>query len=294
MDPTARCISTPETAVSMSDINADVATIKALREQLNATLTAAPPKSQICEGEGVLESIAQIAEKYGVRAVGFADVEPLACRDAKTRVEPGGVTEWLINKAGIHFPHCIVMSMEMNKEDIDKAPGPEAQAEVTRVYYKLGRACMEVAESLRSQGYYATVGHPLGGDTLYTVLAERAHMGTPGRQGLIMAPGVGPRHRLGVVYTSITDLPTPQRTNSPAPEYFPIFQQVCAKCTRCSVNCPAGAILDQTVTSPNGNVTRIDPVKCRAYFSTHDSCGVCLRECSLVGVSIEDLKSRRL
>lgn len=74
-------------------------------------------------------------------------------------------------------------------------------------YLQTGIVANKITNLLRQMGFGAQSGPGLGGQTVYPVLAEHAGLGAFGRHGLIITPENGPTHRLGVVYTNITNLP---------------------------------------------------------------------------------------
>lgn len=82
---------------------------------------------------------------------------------------------------------------------------------IYRAYEKTGVIADSLAKLLRKMGFGAHSGPGMGGPTIYPVLAEKAGIGTFGLNGLIITPENGPRHRVGVVYTNIKNLPRIRR-----------------------------------------------------------------------------------
>jgi epoxyqueuosine reductase len=147
---------------------------------------------------------------------------------------------------------------------------------------------------LRKMGFGAHAGSGIGGLTNYSILAVKAGIGTFGRSGLIITPENGPRHRLGVVYTNIRNLPTIQK------EDFSWVEKFCEKCGKCVRVCPANAIYNKPLMGDaiynkplmgdNGYKIYIDPLKCGAYFSKNYACGICIKECPFNIAGYEKIK----
>nr|MDO8080780.1 4Fe-4S dicluster domain-containing protein [Candidatus Freyarchaeota archaeon] len=173
----------------------------------------------------------------------------------------------------ILYPNAIVLAMEMEKSEINKAPEQDAGVESIRVYAELGEAANKIAKFLRNHGFKAQVSHPLGGLVLYPLLAAKAGLGYPGRHGLLITPKFGPRQRLAAVFTDIRNMPY---TDSQEHKWISDF---CSNCGLCVKECPSGAILETPIVNQNGTQTTIDQKKCFPYFATNFGCSVCIKVC---------------
>ena len=181
--------------------------------------------------------------------------------------------QWVFRDKAILHDNAIVLTMEMDRERMDKAPSPDTGLMVHETYDQLGKAANRLAEYLREQGYSAHAGHPLGGLALYPALAGLAGLGWLGANGLLIAPEFGPRHRLAAVFTSVENLPP--SGNNPH-EWVANF---CTKCQICLDRCPVDAILEEPVVHAGGRVSCIDNDKCFPYFAANHGCSICIKVC---------------
>jgi epoxyqueuosine reductase len=175
-------------------------------------------------------------------------------------------------KAVLH-PNAIVLTMEMDRQRMDTSPSPDSAVMVHETYDRLGIAANEIARRLRSLGYSAQAGHPLGGLALYPPLAQAAGLGWQGMHGLLITPEFGPRVRLAAVFTSIEDLPD---TGSEEHAWIEDFCRDCVKCVR---QCPPQAISREPVRHEGGRTTWIDAERCLPYFVRNNGCSICIAVC---------------
>ena len=193
----------------------------------------------------------------GVDTFGYANVPP----------------ELVFEGKAVLHPHAIVLTMEMDKERMDTSPSPDSAVMVHETYNQLGIATNEIARHLRSIGYSAQAGHPLGGLTLYPPLAQAAGLGWQGMHGLLITPEFGPRVRLAAVFVSIEDLPD---TSSDQHAWIEDF---CAECVKCVRQCPPRAISTEPVRHETGRATWVDADRCLPYFVRNNGCSICIRVC---------------
>jgi epoxyqueuosine reductase len=179
----------------------------------------------------------------------------------------------IFQEFGVFFDNAIVLAMEMNKENINKAPSQATFNMVFGTYDDLGIAANNLAEFLRDQGYAAQADHPLGGLVLFPPLAHKAGIGWVGKHGLLITPEFGPRVRLAAVYTNIENLPC---TESNSHEWVGDY---CEKCGVCVKLCPSKAIFDESVTHETGRITHISQQDCFEYFAQYYGCSVCVKVC---------------
>jgi|Deesub1362A_J573_1020465.scaffolds.fasta_scaffold01131_16 ferredoxin len=225
------------------------------------------PERNLIESEE-LKEIEEYARKLGVSSLGYCKVD----RDD------------IFEGFGIIYDHAIVFNAEMDKEKISKAPSFPTLKMIYKTYAATGVIANKLAKRLRKMGFGAHAGPGLGGLTIYPVLAERAGIGTFGRHGLIITPENGPRHRLGVVYTNITNLPKTKR------EDFSWVKEFYMKCSICIRTCPAQAIYEQPIATKGKYITYIDNVKCGDFFAKNYACGICIKVCPFNSVGYETIK----
>ncbi|MHA2074926.1 MAG: 4Fe-4S dicluster domain-containing protein, partial [Candidatus Hodarchaeales archaeon] len=157
---------------------------------------------------------------------------------------------------------------------------------IMQSYDSLGKASNRLTEFLRSHGYYAHAGHPLGGLVLYPPLAEKAGIGFHGKHGLIITPEHGPRVRLTAIYTSIENLPFSENNSHEWIKHF------CQKCGRCVRKCPGLAFYDVPISHENGLITHIKNDFCFPVFLEYHGCSICIKECPFSRMEYEILKKQ--
>jgi len=174
---------------------------------------------------------------------------------------------------GVFFENAVILAMEMNKDDIDKATSQATLNMVFETYDDLGKAANEITEFLRDHGYAAQADHPLGGLVLFPPLAQKAGIGWVGKHGLLISPEFGPRLRLAAVYTNITNLPFVDSN----PHGW--IEDYCKTCRICVQECPPEAILDESESHDTGRVTHISQQECFEYFAQYYGCSICVKVC---------------
>lgn len=216
-----------------------------------------------------VEALVQYAKSLGALDVGFAKVKP----------------EYIFKDSSILHENAIVITMEMDKEAVGKAPSKVTGHEVHRTYNALGVIVNKIAEFMRANGYSAQAAPALGGDVNYVLLAEKAGLGATGNHGLLISPEVGPRQRIVAVYTSIDNLPFSD-TNDHL--WIKAFCKSCQKCVR---TCPSKAIFDQPIKDYNDTLKHIDYKKCAIPFSRQSGCSVCIKECTFNKAPYDKVRS---
>ncbi len=226
------------------------------------------PEREIIEPEE-LKKIEEYAKRLGVSSLGYCKVE----RDD------------IFKGFGIIYDHAIVFSVEMDKKEISKAPSFSTMKMIYKSYATTGVIANKLAKRLREMGFGAHAGPGLGGLTIYPVLAEKAGIGTFGRNGLIITPKHGPRIRLGVVYTNIVNLPENREK-----EEYSWVKDFCMKCGKCIKECPAQAIYEKPVVTRGNYLAHIDTIKCGSFFVKNYGCGICIKVCPFNSIDYETLK----
>lgn len=203
------------------------------------------------------------SEKWDVHSIGFTKVP----------------REVVFKDHMVLYKYVIVMVEEMKKSEIDQAPSVPTTTEVMRVYAHLGEAANDVARWLRAKGLKCQPLHPLGGLLNTVPLAGKAGLGHLGKNGMLITPEFGPRHRVTPI---LLEDPFFEFTDSNEHAWVEDFCKTCGNCAR---NCPTGAILDEK--EPYGEEIEglgrlkrcIDQLKCFSYFEPTGGCSVCLKVC---------------
>ena len=193
--------------------------------------------------------------------------------------------EFIFSNKVILYGNAIVLTIDMEKEKMKKAPSISTSKEIWRAYAGLGKIVNKLTEYLRKKGFQAQAGPALGGETNYPYLAQKAGMGYIGKHGLLISKDNGPSQRIAAIYTSIKNLPI---TDSEEYNWIPKF---CELCKRCVKVCPSGAIYKETVKKENGNLQHIDYKKCAIPFSKYAGCSVCIKECTFFKGDFDKIKN---
>jgi epoxyqueuosine reductase QueG len=179
----------------------------------------------------------------------------------------------IFQKFGVFYDNAIILTMEMSKDKIDKAPSQATLNMVFGTYDDLGKAANKIARFLREHGYAAQADHPIGGLVLFPPLAQKAGIGWVGKHGILITPEFGPRLRLAAVYTNIENLPFA------GSNIHAWIENYCNICRICVKQCPPKAIRDESITHETGRITHIYQKVCFEYFAQYYGCSVCIKVC---------------
>ncbi len=180
--------------------------------------------------------------------------------------------EYIFQGKGLLHRNMIVVTMEMDRDAISKAPSSDTAVTVHRTYANETKAVLLIADHLRANGFSAQACYPLLGLALYPALAQAAGLGWCGAHGLLITPEYGPRVRLAAVATSIENLPF----NRENPHQW--IKKYCQLCRQCIRKCPVHAIHETPVVHDQ-LITRVDNTKCLPQFSENQGCAVCIKVC---------------
>jgi Pyruvate/2-oxoacid:ferredoxin oxidoreductase delta subunit len=214
----------------------------------------------IQEAAAMTEEIKSMATSYGAELVGIARV----------------TDEMLYEGHSVPYQYAIALAMSMDRVEMAHVPQPRAAVEVLRVYRAVSRVAIRLAKSIRSMGWPARAyGNPNSTDVLHIPIAIAAGLGQLGKHGSMITKEFGSNIRLAAV---LTDLPLEVG--------IPVdigVDDLCAKCRRCVVDCPPGAIFDQKQMVRGEEKWYVDVDKCIPYFVKTDGCAICIQVC--LGVS---------
>ncbi len=244
-----------------------VSLMKNMRESVRS-VSDNPSTPKTTASRNFLQRLTKSANSIGVSPFGFVKFP----------------RRFIFQGMGVAYDNAIVLAMEMDQERIAMAPSSETLHMIMNTYDDLGIAANRIADFLKSNGYGAQAGHPLGGILLYPPLAQMAGIGWLGRHGLIITPEFGSRVRLAAVLTSIQNLPIAERNE------HSWIAEFCDACNQCVRDCPTGAILERPVEHENGLVTQIVNEKCFPYFMEYYGCTVCVKVCPFSYKSYSEIK----
>lgn len=243
-----------------SSIRQAVASVRSLDDNPSVPATTITPEA--------LREFEARAKALGIGAIGYARLP----------------RHLIFKHKAVLYDNVIVLLKEMDRDKIARAPSLSTFRMVFRTYDSLGKIVNVLTADLRKLGYGAQGGHPLGGLANYPPLAQLAGLGWVGRHGLLIAPGFGPRHRIGTIYTSIGNLPFAEENQ------YAWIGAFCDQCNACVHVCPAQAIRQQAIDHPSGGRTHIIRERCLRAFIDQLTCSICVKECPFATQDLANLR----
>ena len=127
----------------------------------------------------------------------------------------------------------IVILVPMDYDNISTAPAWTAEGSIGNGYVIMAQIANQIAKFMRGLGYHAIgAGNDLSMSVPYAIAAG---LGEGGRNQQLLAPGIGPRHRICKVYTDFEFVEYDQPHNWGITEF-------CLSCGKCADACPPGAL----------------------------------------------------
>ena len=127
----------------------------------------------------------------------------------------------------------IVILVPMDYDNIATAPAWTAEGSIGNGYVIMAQIANQMAKFVRGLGYHAVgAGTELGNSVAYGIAAG---LGEGGRNQQLLAPGIGPRHRICKVYTDLEFVEYDQ------PHQWGITE-FCLSCGECAKACPSHAL----------------------------------------------------
>lgn len=243
--------------------------LKGLNHAVN-DLKHNPEDPETIADEYFFETLEEYTKALGVASIGYTKVPE----------------KYIFKEKAIIYTNAIVLTYEMDREKINKAPSMETFTMIHETYNKLGQVTNKIAQCMREYGFAAQASHPLGGIALYPPLAELAGLGYRGLNGLIITPEHGPRVRLSAIFTSIENLPFNKENE------LSWIYDFCLVCKRCVRTCPGQAMLEEPKLSEGELLTFIDNEKCFPYFLNDLGCTICIKECPFSYMDYNHIKEK--
>ena len=225
-----------------------------------------PNKPKFIADDDFIGEFENYAHSLGISSIGYTQLTP----------------DLLIKDKFIQYPNTIVLTMEMGKELIEAAPGPETLKMNNAAYERLGNLTYKLSDYLRKNGYATQIAHPFGSLVNFTPLAQKAGIGYMGKNGLLITPESGPGQKISAIFVSIANLPVKdENEHSWIPDY-------CEKCGKCIKACPEEALVEKE-TCCGGKETEFIQKLC---IGCSQGCTYCIEDCPFNEKGYEHVKNK--
>jgi ferredoxin len=225
-----------------------------------------PDKPKVIADDNFIKEFEKYAHSIGIKSIGYTQVTP----------------DVLIADKFIQYPNTIVLTMEMSKELIETAPGPETLKMNNAAYEKLGNLTYKLSDYLRENGYATKVAHPFGSLVNFSPLAQKAGIGYMGKNGLLITPESGPGQKISAIFVSIANLPLKDHNeHSWIPEY-------CEKCGKCIKACPEEALVEKETCCGGKEIEFIQ----KLCIGCSQGCTYCIEDCPFDQKGYEHVKNK--
>lgn len=219
--------------------------------------------------EAVTRFLKEWATKCGAHSVGVTEV-----RDYHLYTHVGRGPGWG-EAVKLDHPMAVALTVEMDREMVDRAPRTPTVMESARQYLGSGVLAIQLAELVRRLGYRARAHVDGNYRVICPLVARDAGLGELGRMGLLMTPRLGPRVRIAVVTTDLPLVPDP-------PLHDPAVLDFCLHCRKCAECCPSRALpFGDPEPDENGVLRwRIDAEACFTLWTKMGTdCARCMAVC---------------
>ena len=188
-----------------------------------------PPPAHSYDPQAATRFLKEWTLKLGAHSVGIT-----ALKDYHRYTHVGRGPGWG-DPVTLDHPFALAMTVEMDKEMVDRAPRSPTVMESARQYLNAGVMAVNLAELIRRLGYRARAHVDGCYRVICPLVARDAGLGELGRMGLLMTPKLGPRVRIAVVTTDL-----PLVTDEPFRD--PTTLDFCLQCKKCAESCPSRAL----------------------------------------------------
>ncbi len=192
-------------------------------EYPDTSLIANPAIPKFTADEEFFNEFENYAHSLGFKSIGYTQITP----DLLTKDE------------FMPYTNTIVLTIKMDKEIIETAPGEEAQRLNNLAYEKTGELTYKLSDYLRKNDYGTEIAHPYDSIVKLSALAQKAGIGFIGKNGLLITPELGPRLKISAITVSIANLPIKENNN------HSWIADYCEKCGKCIKACPETAIIEK-------------------------------------------------
>ncbi len=225
-----------------------------------------PDNPKVIAEDNFIKEFENYAHSLGIESIGYTLL----------------TSDLMIKDKFIQYPNTIVLTMELDKEIINTAPGAEAKKLNDLLYERFGNLTYKLSDYLREKGFATEVAHPDSGLVNFSLLAEKAGLGFIGKSGLLITPELGPRLKISAIFVSIANLPVNDNNeHSWMPEY-------CDKCSKCVKACPESALIQRKTCFGGKEVEFVQ----RLCIGCNQGCTYCIANCPFYKKGYEHVKNK--
>ncbi len=232
-------------------------------------------RRKVSSREEMAREIKQAAKLFGADLVGITHYDDRWVYSHKYSRRSDGETPMDLPDG---LTSVIVVCHEMDHDLLKTVPSALSGTATGIGYSRDVVTLLALAQYIRNLGYEAYGSmNDTGSSIPYAI---KAGLGEYGRHGLLIAPGIGPRLRLGKIFT---DLPLAHDR----PIRFGV-KEFCQVCRKCSDACPPKAIAAGEPSMETHNTSNVEGVekwttdaeKCFGFWVTQmTDCSICVRVC---------------
>lgn len=233
-----------------------VTTVKEMQRSASQLKNNPKTHKKTIDAEGLIE-LESYAHELGISQIGYTKVNP----------------DYIFNSFEILYDNAMILTMEMNREDMRNNPTDASTKEIWRTYSQLGIIVNKLAAFIRQKGYRCHPSPAVGGDVMTVPIAQDSGIGAVGKNGLLITPQFGPSQRLAAIFLDIENLPLASIEKN---KHLWI-SEFCNTCNHCVNICPGQAIFKNTKHLDDGYPQFIDREKCAPPFSKN--CSQCISTC---------------
>jgi len=188
-----------------------------------------PPPAQSYDPGAMTRFLKEWALKLGAHSVGITELKDYHKYTHVGRGPGYG------DSVRLDHTFALALTVEMDKEMVDRAPRSPTVMESARQYLNVGVIAVNLADLIRRLGYRARAHIDGNYRVICPLVARDAGLGELGRMGLLMTPGLGPRVRIAVVTMDIPLVADQPFSDSTTLDF-------CLQCKKCAENCPSRAL----------------------------------------------------
>ena len=174
-------------------------------------------------------------------------------------------------KGWAKYEHAVCLAFEQDYAQTQAAPSLEFEFTHFGTYETEGALALDLAETIRSQGYHAQIHSPNDNSAAYIPMFVAAGLGQLGANGQLLSPHFGSGARLMII---TTDAPV---TYDEPVDYG--IHKFCQQCQVCINRCPGRALVREKVWYRGVEKNKLIYERCRPVMARYEGCAVCMKVC---------------